>query len=59
MQCIIIDYWYETSLLPQTVLKHVMSRDFIVKSFAWDQLCQSCVGHIWVALWVSGLGQQV
>ena len=25
-------HWYETSLLPQAILKHVMSRDFIVKT---------------------------
>ena len=47
-------HWCETSLLPQAVLKHVVSRDFIVKKFSWDQLCHSRVGHIWITLWVSG-----
>ena len=41
-----VDHWCETSLLPQAILKHVVSRDFIVKKFSWDQLCQSRVGHI-------------
>ena len=26
-------YWCETSLLPQAILKHVVSRDFIVKTW--------------------------
>ena len=50
----IIDHWCEASLLPQAVLKHVVSRDFIVKKFAQDQLCQSSVGHIGITLCVSG-----
>ena len=46
-----VDHWCETSLLPQAVLKHVVSRDFIVKKFSWDQLCQSRIGHFWITLW--------
>ena len=49
-----VDHWCETSLLPQAILKHVVSRDFIVKKFSWDQLCQSRVGHIWITLGASG-----
>ena len=35
-------YWCETSLLPQAILKHAVSRDFIVKTwYICDQYCWS------------------